>query len=259
MSKKNEIQTVNQQAPIKDEVTALISQAINSGVPVETMERLLAMRTQLKAEKAKEEFDKAMANFQANCPTITKTKAVKTSTGAVAYKYAPIDSIVNQVKSILGENDLSYSIQTETKQDMVKATCIAKHIAGHSEQSSFEVPLGTKTQIMSQTQVVAAALTFAKRYAFLNTFGIMTGDEDNDAVEPKKAPENVKTLSLPDVEDINGSETIDDLIKVCKALKTRLGSEYEKDLISEYTRRKKEIDEKMLDEIDAGLSGGKSE
>ena len=34
---------------------------------------------------------------------------------------------------------------------------------------------------MSQTQVEAAALTFAKRYAFCNAFGILTGDEDTDA------------------------------------------------------------------------------
>ena len=34
---------------------------------------------------------------------------------------------------------------------------------------------------MSAQQKVGAALTFAKRYAFCNAFGIMTGDEDNDA------------------------------------------------------------------------------
>jgi hypothetical protein len=34
---------------------------------------------------------------------------------------------------------------------------------------------------MSQTQVEAATLTFAKRYAFCNAFGILTGDEDIDA------------------------------------------------------------------------------
>jgi hypothetical protein len=47
------------------------------------------------------------------------------------------------------------------------------------------VPLGNKTQIMSDTQVTAAALTFAKRYAFCNVFGILTGDEDNEAILPK--------------------------------------------------------------------------
>ncbi|MDD5590162.1 MAG: hypothetical protein PHQ47_03240, partial [Candidatus Portnoybacteria bacterium] len=55
---------------------ALIAQAIDKGVSVETMEKLLAMRKELKAEWAKEEFIKAMANFQKECPIIEKKKPV---------------------------------------------------------------------------------------------------------------------------------------------------------------------------------------
>jgi hypothetical protein len=77
---------------------------------------------------------------------------------------------------------------------MVKVTCIAKHKYGHTEPSSVEVPLGNKTDIMSQTQVVAAALTFAKRYAFCNAFGILTGDEDTDASSmPTDKPDGNKS------------------------------------------------------------------
>lgn len=167
----------------------LIAQAIAKKVPVDTMERLLAMRRELRAEQAKEAFDSAMADFQAECPQIQKTKEVKTKAGKTAYKYAPIEAIVEQVKKLLKNNGFSYSVKTETKETGVKSTCVVKHIAGHSEEFSFEVPLGNKTEIMSASQVVAAALTFAKRYAFCNAFGIMTADEDTDAViEPQPAP-----------------------------------------------------------------------
>lgn len=169
---------------IKDEATALIAQAIDKGVSVETMEKLLAMRRELRAEKAKEEFDKAMAKFQAECPQIEKTKGVKTKAGILAYKYAPIESIVEQVKKALQENGFSYSTNMELIENgttKVKVSVKVTHSAGHSDVTSMTVPLGNKTDIMSQTQVVAAAQTFAKRYAFLNAFGIMTGDEDNDA------------------------------------------------------------------------------
>lgn len=163
----------------------LISQAIASKSDVGTMERLLAMRKTLKDEWAKEQFDKAMAAFQSECPIIKKTKTVRTNKGEDAYSYAPLESIVIQVKPFLEKHGFSYSIQTETG-DKVKATCLAKHKDGWSEPSSMEVPLGTKTQIMSDTQVVAAALTFAKRYAFCNVFGILTGDEDTDALPTSK-------------------------------------------------------------------------
>lgn len=159
---------------------ALIAKAIDKNVPVETMERLMAMRRELRSEMAKSAFDQAMAKFQAECPMIQKTKEVRTKAGAIAYRYAPIESIVAQVKDRIRDNGFSYAIDTETLEGTVKAICIVKHELGHSEQSSFEVPLGNKTDVMSQSQVVAAALTFAKRYAFCNAFGIMTGDEDND-------------------------------------------------------------------------------
>ena len=166
----------------------LISQAIEKGTPIETIERLLNMRRELKAEWAKEEFDKAMANFQGECPIIKKTKAGgRTKGGVVAYYYAPLPDIINQVKGLLRKNGFSYTIKTQTLESGVKVTCIAKHISGHSELSDVEVPLGRQTDIMSSLQVVASALTFAKRYSFSNIFGILTIDDDNDgAIDDNK-------------------------------------------------------------------------
>ena len=183
MDNKSKKEEKQEQAlvPVKQDAEALIAKAIEKNVSVETMERLLVMRRELKAEYAKEQFDNAMAKFQAKCPTIRKTKEVKTRAGVVAYRYAPLESIVEQVKELLKTHGFSYAVQTETLNGSVKAICIVKHRFGHSDQSSITVPLGNKTDIMSQTQVVAAALTFAKRYAFCNAFGILTGDEDTDA------------------------------------------------------------------------------
>jgi ERF superfamily len=170
--------------PAKGGAEALIAKAIDKNVPVETMERLLAMRRELKAEWAKEEFDRAMSAFQADCPIIEKTKGVKTKSGIVAYKYAPIESIVDQVKEYLQKHGFSYATNMELLENgtmKVKVSIRVTHAGGHSETTEMTVPLGNKTDIMSQTQVVAAAQTFAKRYAFCNAFGILTGDEDTDA------------------------------------------------------------------------------
>ena len=164
----------------ENQVEMLISQAIDKNVSVETMERILAMRKELKAEYAKEAFDADMAKFQSECPIIQKTKEVRSSQGLL-YKYAPIESIVIQVKALLAKYNFSYSINTVTGEKYVTATCLAKHALGHSEGSNFSVPLGSRTNAMSDTQQVAAALTFAKRYAFCNAFGILTGDEDTDS------------------------------------------------------------------------------
>lgn len=166
---------------IESGAEALIAKAIEKNVSVETMERLLAMRRELKAEKAKELFDEAMAKFQNECPVILKDKQVKKENGGLLYSYAPIESIVSQVKELLQKHGFSYAIETFTEADKVRVVCVAKHFAGHVNPSSMELPLGTKTGIMSATQQVAAAITFAKRYAFCNAFGILTGDEDTDS------------------------------------------------------------------------------
>lgn len=198
MPKKKTTELAKTQTAVADtnQAEVLIAQAIQQGTPVETIERLLAMRRELKAERAKEIYDEAMAGFQSECPIIKKTKSVQIKTGVVAYRYAPIESIVSQVKSLLKKYGFSYSTKIKTEKGLVKATCIVKQLAGHSEEYEMEVPLGTKTAVMSDSQVVAAAATFAKRYAFCNAFGILTGDEDNDAVNtgnknltpPKETP-----------------------------------------------------------------------
>lgn len=182
-SEKNEVQLVSGQDMA---IESIILRAIDKGTPVETMERILAMRRDLKAEAAKEAFDDAMAAFQAECPIIKKDKkGGETKSGKTAYMYAPLDLIVAQVREPIKRHGFSYMIKTkvgknESGEKVVKSTCAVKHRMGHSEESSLEVPIGQGTNIMSPAQVVAAASTFSKRYAFINAFGIMTGDEDND-------------------------------------------------------------------------------
>jgi ERF superfamily. len=98
-----------------NQIDMLISKAVDRNVSIETMERLLAMRKELRAEKAKEAFDADMASFQGECPTIKKTKAGgKTESGVVAYHYAPIEAIVEQVKGLISKYGFSYAIKTET-------------------------------------------------------------------------------------------------------------------------------------------------
>lgn len=158
-----------------------IGQAIQQGLPVETMERFFALRKEVKAEQAKEAFTAAMAAFQGECPVIVKDKEVW-SGNKLRYSYAPLDSIVNQVRAYLGKNGLSYTVDVKTENGILTATCKITHILGHSETSSFEAPID-KDSYMSAPQKYASASTFAKRYAFCNALGILTGDQDTDAAD----------------------------------------------------------------------------
>lgn len=176
---------------------SLVSQALTEKVDIATMEKLLSIRKELKSEWAKEQFDLNMAGFQNECPVIEKKKSAKDGE-KLLYKFSPLDYIVKKIKEedLFEKYGFSYTFITENTPTSIKVTCIAKHRAGHSEQTTMETPLATKTSIMSSPQQYAATITFNKRYAFMNAFGVVVEDEDTDAqgVDPK-GKKDVKKMS----------------------------------------------------------------
>jgi ERF superfamily len=162
---------------------ALIAKGIEHGISVEGLERLLAMRERLKAEQARSAYIGALAQFQASCPVIGKQSIVLDKAGKERYRYASLDSIVKQVGPLLRASDLTYRIDTRIEEGQATgliAICIITHRDGHSESSEFRVPID-RDSYMSDPQKFGAASTFAKRYAFCNALGILTGDLDTDA------------------------------------------------------------------------------
>ena len=160
---------------------ALIYKAVESGVPVETMERLLAMRKDLKDEQAKEAYYAALSRFQSKCPIIRKTKEVKDKSGKTRYRYEPLDGIISQVKGTLEFCNLSYTFRTMPSIDNtgVDVICETSHILGFTKESSVHIDIDQEA-FMNSAQKSGSALTYAKRYAFCNAFGILTSDEDDD-------------------------------------------------------------------------------
>jgi hypothetical protein len=172
-----------------DESSTFITMALANNAPIETLEKLFALHEKMQANRARAAYVVALADFQGECPVVQKLKKVLNKDGrTVRYQYAPLDSIVEQVKGILAKNRLSYKWEVENKPGIIKATVIITHELGHSETSSFEIPIDTEGY-MTAPQKVASALTFAKRYTFCNALGISTGDEDTDATDVGKEPQ----------------------------------------------------------------------
>jgi len=217
--KSTAVAEVKQSERSPSSVEGLISQAISQKLPVEQMERLLALREKVKAEEAREEFVEALSRFQGEMPVIEKTKSVLNKDGrTVRYKFAPIDAIAEQIRTPLANNGLSYRWEIENKEGLISATCIVTHRLGHSEKSSFEVPID-KEGFMTAPQKYASAMTYAKRYSLTNALGISTGDEDTDAtdVNDEKAPASDKSkivfLLRTLKEDVSSKETITEAVK----------------------------------------------
>jgi len=192
MEKKKETGIVRQkpQTPTLAPTTTetLIAEAVKQGASVETLEKLIELQERVKATHAKEQFIQALASFQSECPIIEKTKKVLGKDGKVRYQYAPLDSIVVQIREILTKNNLSYTIDTKNENEMIVAMAKITHTLGHSETSSFAIPID-KEGYMTTPQKYASALTFAKRYALCNALGILTGEDDTDATDVGKEPD----------------------------------------------------------------------
>ena len=173
----------NQEPIVGPTPEMLIAQAIDQKVPIETMEKLLALMTRVKAERAREAYYTSLAQFQANCPIIKKLRPVydkEEKGGELRYNFAPLNDIVEQVGDHLKNNGFSYDFKSKQTDTEYTAICIPHHILGHSESTEFTIPVD-KEAYMSDPQKVGSACSFANRYAFRNAFGILTGDNDNDA------------------------------------------------------------------------------
>lgn len=192
--------------PITVDISQLLDKAVDAKSGVEVLQALQQMRREMKAEQAKEEFDRAFAAFQSECPPIVKSKGVSIS-GATAYKYAPFEDIVAVIKPLLQKHGFSYTLDTDvaSADRWVIAKCRINHAGGHSTESVAKFPLGDGNKLMSNTQVYAAALTFASRRVLCNAFGLVVAGEDSDG--------RVKTMVKP-----QGPSTIDPADKGLKML-----------------------------------------
>lgn len=171
------------------DVEAVFRLAVEKGGGADTLERLMAIRREVKAEQAKAAFDMALAAFQSECPVIKKTKAGPKN----AYHFAPLDEIVEQTKALRAKHGFSHQITTETSNGKVKAICKVTHRDGHFDTAVFEAPIDQRNAMQSDPQKYAAALTFATRYAFRSAFGIVTGDDDNDGAVTRPKPQGPMT------------------------------------------------------------------
>jgi hypothetical protein len=216
----------------------LLAKAIEHNVSIDALERLLALRERLAAERARTEFFTALASFQGECPIIPKRDSatiVAKSGARYTYRYASLDDIVRVTAPLLAARGLATRVETAIDAGQLCATCVVHHVGGHSEASTFRVPIATGDR-MNPAQQVASASTYAKRYAYCNALGILTGDEDDDARgsgEPPRDRERVVPTDPADSADTgrDGSYGGDPLERTTR---TSLAKEIQGELVAAY-------------------------
>jgi hypothetical protein len=180
---ENELVVQNNQIQIVDDnPQSLISLAIQRGVDITQLEKLLALKERYDSIQANKSFLAAMSKFQKDVPTIEKKKQVdytNRSGGKTSYKYADLGEIDEAIKEPLANNGLSKRWEISEDGEKIFCTCIISHVDGHSEKtsmSSVKDDSGGKNLIQSR----ASAVTYMQRYTLIGALGLTTASEDND-------------------------------------------------------------------------------
>lgn len=195
-------------APSDNEGAAsLVHFAIERGVDVSVLERLVALQERVTERNARAAFFEAVADFQEQCPEIAKSKTAQIATkggGRYSYSYAPLEEITRTIRPLLKRHGLSYSWTVEPGEKVLFVTCVLRHIDGHEERASFPVPVDTAAA-MSDAQKNGAALTYGKRQSLTSVLGLTTADEDKDG-----AGRSVETITA------NQADALDSLMNEVK-------------------------------------------
>lgn len=160
-------------------------------VPVETIEKLVALKERAEDRDARSQFFAAVAAFQDECPPIRRSRRASVASqggSGFSYTYADLEEIVRTVRPILAKMGLSFTHDSKVGLNgMLEVVCTLRHVAGHSESASFPCPTSSRAG-MSDAQKYASALTFARRQSLIQVLGLTTTDQDLDGAGEEREP-----------------------------------------------------------------------
>lgn len=165
------------------EVSGLVRLAIEQKVPVEILERLVVLQERVTERNAEMAMAKALAAFQAECPSIARTKTAdvkKDGRKLYDYQFAPLDEIARVIRPHLAKNGLSYVHDAEVTDRLVTVTCTLQHVEGAKRTATFTGPIDTSGG-KNPIQQVSSARSYGRRYSLIDVLGLTTGDDDDGA------------------------------------------------------------------------------
>lgn len=192
-SKAVAVQQTEERLPTPDgearTIAALLDLAVNKGMSVEGIEKLVGLYERVADRQAQQEFADALASFQLECPVIPKSSKAKIVTkggGSYTYFYADLAVIARTVQPLLHKHGLSYTWDSRNVDGKaLEATCWLRHRNGHRESATFQLPIENPSA-MNDQQKHAAALTYARRQSLIAVLGLSTAEPDSDGADPSR-------------------------------------------------------------------------
>ena len=148
--------------------------AAQPDVPVERIEQLFRLYTQMDAEKARRSYRAAFAKMQPALPAVERKG--KSNNG----KAARWEDIAEVIMPVLASHGFGLSFRlSEGAPNKINVACILSHEDGHSEECSHPFPYDTSGS-KNAIQSIGSAKTYGQRYTATALLGIATYGEDDD-------------------------------------------------------------------------------
>lgn len=190
-------------------ISGLMQMAVQGGMDPAGLERLFDLYERDQKMQAAKAYAQALLDFQAEAPAIIKNKtATVNSRGGAGYSYdyASLDHVVGVIKPILLKHGLTFRFDSEAGKDEIRVACVVTHIMGHSETTTFTVPVGSMAGA-NAAQQTASALSYARRYALFMAFGLVTTDEDDDGMGGEASLNPKQLAAIKSLLEDSGADT----------------------------------------------------
>ncbi len=175
-------------APTVQELTPMdmLTQAIDKGVDVVVLEKLLSLQERWETNQARKAFNNALALAKAEIRPIIKQQVVdfESSKGRTHYDYEGLSDIDEAVDPILSRHGMSTRYVTSQEGKSLTVTCILAHEDGHSTETTLTADRdesGNKNSI----QAVGSVATYLQKYTKKLVLGLSAAKDDdaNSAID----------------------------------------------------------------------------
>lgn len=153
---------------------------------IELYREAVGLAKEMDAIAARKAFDVAMADAQAELPTIRKNREVDSGGRGPKYRFEDLAEIERTVKPILSKHGLNYRFRTQQDGDRISITCIVSHRAGHSEENTLTAGPDNGPG-RNAIQQIGSTQTYLQRYTLKAALGLAASQDDDGRTSERSA------------------------------------------------------------------------
>lgn len=231
MNQVAQIQHENQTRTVVTTPMEMIAQAVNQGMDIGVIEKLMGLQERYEANQGRKAFDEAVSAAKAEFKPVSRNK-----TGHQNKRYADFEAYATMIDPIIAKYGLSYRFETE-QESAIKVTCVVSHESGHSVRNSLAATADTSGS-KNSIQAIGSTLTYLQRYTLVQAFGLAATDDDDAGKAGSGEP--ISEIQLMDLRDLIEAKEAD-AKKLCQYFKIDALADMP---AAEYTRAKSMLEKK---------------